>query len=204
MLGIGSAALAATKDLRASADAAMHSPRVGSAFTKALSRAHAVSASADALLSLNPLTARPALWAKTGGLLRQLREQAGLTLSEVGQAVNLDDPGLLAAVEKGRATLPFEIILRLAAMLGRKDPVSAFVSLTRTSSPQVWEALESAGFGMLMLQSAREREFVNVLRAADRARELGDAEFAELLAFVKAAFELAMAFKHRKAGAPRS
>ena len=38
----------------------------------------------------------------------------------------------------------------------------------------------------------REREFVNIYRARDEARQLTDAQFARVLAFVTAAFELAL------------
>lgn len=192
---LGSAASAAAKRLRAVTGIDLEGP--ASSVAQALSRARAISAAANTLLALSPAGTTSAAWGKAGSMIRQLREQAGMTVQEVGQAVNLRDPELLAAVESGRVALPFEMVLRLAAVLGRKDPLTAATALTRASYPQVWEALESLGIGRLLLQSTREREFVNVLRADDRARRLNDAEFAELLAFVKAALGLALAFKGR-------
>jgi transcriptional regulator with XRE-family HTH domain len=192
---LGSAASAAAKRLRAVTGIDLE--EAASPVIQTLAKARAISAAANTLLALSPAATTSAAWGKAGSMIRQLREQAGLTLQEVGQAVNLRDPELMAAVESGRVALPFEMVLRLAAVLGRKDPLTAAMALTRASYPQVWEALESLGIGRLVLQSGREREFVNVLRADDRARRLNDAEFAELLAFVKAALGLALAFKGR-------
>jgi hypothetical protein len=45
------------------------------------------------------------------------------------------------------------------------------------------------------VQAGREREFANVYRGSDAARRLSDDEFAAVLAFTKAAFELALAFR---------
>src|SRR5437016_5434117 len=69
---------------------------------------------------------------KAGGLFRDLREGAGLTLSDLGRAINLKDLSLLEQVEGGKVGLPFEIILRLAGVLGRNDPIPVVMKLTRT------------------------------------------------------------------------
>ena len=58
-------------------------------------------------------------------------------------------------------------------------------------------ALEALGVGKLLIQSAREREFANIYRADDEARGLSDEEFAAVLTFTRAAFEMAMAFRGR-------
>lgn len=131
--------------------------------------------------------------AKAGSALRTLREGAGLSLSELGHAVDLSDPALLELVENGKVALPFEIVLRLAAVLGRNDPVSFIMRFTRAWNPQVWATLEGLGVGRLAVQAGREREFANLYRASDAARRLDDEEFAAVLAFTKSAFDLAMA-----------
>lgn len=136
---------------------------------------------------------------KAGQLLRELREAAGLTLDDVNAALGLGDPALLNELESGKLSVPFELILRLAAIVGRNDPVGFVMKLTRAANPDLWKSLEGLGIGRLVLQSAREREFANVLRADDAARRLTDEEFALVLSFVKAAFELAMAFRGKKA-----
>ena len=135
---------------------------------------------------------------KTGQVLRGMREAAGLSLKEVGEAINLKDPALLDLVENGKVALPFEIILRLASVLGRNDPISFVMRFTRSYNPEVWKTLEALGIGRLALQAGREREFANLYRASDVARRLSDDDFAEVLAFTKAAFEMALAFRAGK------
>ncbi len=129
---------------------------------------------------------------RAGALLRSMRETAGLTAQELGRAINLRDATLLEEAESGRIALPFEIILRLAAVLGRRDPVAFVMNLTRSYNPELWKALEDLGVGRLVAHAGREREFVNIYRASDEARRLSDAQFARVLAFVAAAFELAL------------
>lgn len=138
---------------------------------------------------------------KTGSLLRNARKTAGLSLEELGKAVDLQDPVLLDLAENGKAALPFEIILRLTSILGRKDPVVFFLNLTRSYNPKLWKIIEDLGFGRLLVQAGREREFANIYRACDAARELNDQEFAKVVAFVQSAFNMAMAFSAREAEA---
>jgi hypothetical protein len=137
--------------------------------------------------------------AKAGSLLRGVREAAGLSVAEVSQAIDLKDPSLRELVEEGKAALPFEIILRLASILGRNDPVSFILKLTRTYNPELWKTLENLGVGRILVQAGREREFANIYRAHDAARRLSDQEFADALAFTNAAFEMALAFRAREA-----
>jgi len=132
---------------------------------------------------------------KAGGLFRDLRESAGLTLGDIGRAINLKDTALLEQVEGGKVGLPFEIILRLAGVLGRNDPIPVAMKLTRTYNPKLWTTLEGLGIGKLAVQAGREREFANLYRASDTARELNDEEFAAALTFVRASFEAALAFR---------
>jgi len=132
---------------------------------------------------------------KAGGLFRDLRESAGLTLGDLGRAINLKDVSLLEQVEGGKVGLPFEIILRLAGVLGRNDPIPVAMKLTRTYNPKLWATLESLGVGRLAVQAGREREFANIYRASDAARQLSDDEFAAALKFVRASFESALVFR---------
>jgi len=136
--------------------------------------------------------------AKTGNVLRGMREAAGLSIKEVGEAINLDDPTLLDLVENGKVALPFEIILRLASVLGRNDPISFVMRFTRSYNPGVWHTLENLGIGRFAVQAGREREFANIYRSSDAARRLSDEDFGAVLAFTKAAFETALAFRGAK------
>lgn len=131
---------------------------------------------------------------KAGSLLHELRQAAGLTVQDLGRVLGLSDASDLELIESGKMAMPFELILRAASVLGRKDPVTFVMQFTRAYNPEIWKALEALGIGKLVVQGAREREFANVYRAHDRARALSDAEFAQLLAFVNAAFELGLDF----------
>ena len=136
---------------------------------------------------------------KAGAVLRRTRETAGMSIGELGRAIDLKDPALLELVENGKIALPFEIILRLASVLGRNDPISFVMRFTRSYNPEVWKTLEALGIGRLALQAGREREFANLYRASDAARRLTDEEFAAVLKFTRAAFEMALAFRASKA-----
>ena len=139
---------------------------------------------------------------KAESVFRSLRESAGLTLTDLGKAINLTDLSLLEEVEGGKVGLPFEVILRLAGVLGRNDPIPVALKLTRTYNPKLWEALESLGLGKLAVQAGREREFANLYRASDAARRLTDVEFAAALQFVHASFEAALVFRAEASGSP--
>ena len=161
-------------------------------------------AAADATLGaakmMLPKPGQRAALERTGAMLRRMRETAGMSVDEVGNAIDLKDPTLLALVENGKVALPFEIILRLASVLGRNDPISFVMRFTRSYNPDIWKTLESLGIGRLALQAGREREFANIYRAADAARRLSDDEFAEVLKFTQAAFTMALAFRTAKGG----
>jgi len=131
---------------------------------------------------------------KAGAVLRRMRESAGMTVQDLARALDLRDPDLLASAESGAAALPAELVLRLAAVLGRDDPMTATMRLTRAYSPELWKTLEQIGIGKLVVQAGREREMANLYRANDQARRLSDEEFARVLAFTQQAFEMAVAF----------
>jgi transcriptional regulator with XRE-family HTH domain len=131
---------------------------------------------------------------EAGSYLRDLREVAGLTRKDVSHTIQLADESFLAAVENGAATLSFELILRMAALLARHDPIPFIIKLTRTYNPEVWEILEKWGVGRLPLQLERERQFINIYRGHDRARKLSDEDFQRVLGFTRSAFEMALDF----------
>ncbi|MBE2264352.1 MAG: helix-turn-helix domain-containing protein [Burkholderiaceae bacterium] len=132
---------------------------------------------------------------KAAALLRDLRQAAGLTIDDLGEALDLEDPSFLKLVEKGSVGLPFDLILRLAAVLGRNDPVGFVLQMTRSYNPKTWKTLEALGIGKLLVQAGREREFANIYRSNDAARSLSDADFAAALGFADAAFKTAIAFQ---------
>lgn len=141
--------------------------------------------------------ARPARLAQeAGNYVRELRELAGLTVSELARALELRDSSYLEAVEAGTATLSFDLILRLAAIVARNDPLPAILRLTRTSNPAVAAFLDNWGASALPLQLERERAFVNILRGHDESRDLSDEAFERVLEFTKKAFDTAVAFAY--------
>jgi transcriptional regulator with XRE-family HTH domain len=146
----------------------------------------------DQLRRLRPEQRR--MMEETGLYLRDLREVAGLTLSELSDALDLQEHSLLEAVEHGAATLSFELILRLAAVLARHDPIPLILRLIRTYNPEVWTILEQWGIARLPVQFERERQFINIYRRHDVARKLSEEAFAEVLKFTAAAFEMSLHF----------
>ena len=114
-----------------------------------------------------------------GEYVRDLRLVAGLTLDDLNAALELKDHSLLAAVEKGTAALSFDLILRLAAVLARRDPVPVVLQLARVYRPDLWRILEDWGVGRLSLQFERERQFVNIYRRHDQAGAQNDGEDAD-------------------------
>ena len=143
--------------------------------------------------------------AKAAALVRDAREAAGLTLDDLGAALDLKDPSFMALVESGKVGLPFDLILRLATILGRNDPVTFILQLTRSYNPRVWKSLEALGIGKLLVQAGREREFANIYRSNTAARQLSDKDFAAALAFSAAAFDSALVFlgHNQKTGATK-
>ncbi len=134
------------------------------------------------------------LMVNAGESLRDLREVAGLTISELSDALNLKDKTLLEAVENGTATLSFELILRLAALLARNDPIPFILKFTRTYNPEIWGMLNDWGLGRIPLHFERERKFMNIYRSHDAARKLSDEGFEKVLEFTRKAFELSLHF----------
>lgn len=131
---------------------------------------------------------------ETGLYLRDLRQLAGLTVADLSDAMDLKEHTLLEAVERGTATLSFELILRLAAVLARHDPVPFIIRFVRTYNPEVWTVLEDWGIARVPVQFEREREFVNIFRRHDAARKLSHKGFEEVLKFTAAAFEMSLHF----------
>lgn len=134
------------------------------------------------------------LIADAGESLRDMREVAGLTRDELAEALDLSDKGLVEAVENGTATLSFELILRLSALLARHDPVPFVLKYVRAYNPEVWKLLETWGPARVTTQYERERQFINIMRGHDAARKLSDEGFAEVLKFTRSSFEMALHF----------
>ncbi|MEE2960532.1 MAG: helix-turn-helix transcriptional regulator [Myxococcota bacterium] len=129
---------------------------------------------------------------EAGAYLKDLREIAGLTTHELNEALELKDKDLIAAAENGTAILSFELILRLAALVARHDPIPFIMKAVRAYNPDAWEILEAWGVSKIPLHIEREREFINIFRSCDAARELSDKSYQKVLDFTKSAFNMAI------------
>lgn len=90
-------------------------------------------------LGPGPSTGAHKAAAKAGQLLKEPRSRR-LTLEQcVDAALGLGDPTLLNELESGELSVPFELILRLAAIVGRNDPVGFVMKLTRATNPDLSE-----------------------------------------------------------------
>ncbi len=131
---------------------------------------------------------------EAGKSLQDLREVAGLTRDELNDVLDLKDKSLLEAVESGTAILSFELILRLAAVLARHDPLPFIMKYTRAYKPELWQILDDWGLGVLYLNFEREREFINIYRRHDAVRKLSDEGFKKILDFTRGTFDMAIHF----------
>ena len=134
------------------------------------------------------------MMASAGESLRDMREVAGMTVLEVTDALNLRDKSVWEAIEEGREVMSFELILRLASLVARNDPLPFVLKFTRTYHPRLWDILHELKIDQLPLQFERERNFINIYRRHDIARTLSDADFERVLHFTQQAFDLAMHF----------
>lgn len=130
--------------------------------------------------------------ANAGESLRDAREVAGLTVSEIADALKLRDKGVWEAIEDGREVLSFDLILRLASLVARNDPLPFILKYTRTYHPRLGEILKDLKIDRLPLHFERERKFINIYRRHDAARKLSDESFERVHQFTQGAFDLAM------------
>jgi hypothetical protein len=78
--------------------------------------------------------------------------------------------------------------------LARNDPIPFILKYSRTYSPDTWKLLHDWGAGRLPLQYQREREFINIYRSQDQARQLSDEGFNKVLEFTRQAFNMSLHF----------
>ncbi len=131
---------------------------------------------------------------EAGHYLKDLREVAGLTLEELAEALDLDNPRTLEAIEEGRSPVNLDILYRLGAFHARHDPVGFMLDYSREHAPLLWQVLTLSGLDQLLASAGRELRFLNLYRARDRARKLSDDEFERLLDFVGGTLDLALDF----------
>jgi len=134
------------------------------------------------------------MMAVAGESLKDMREVAGLTLGELSDALNVKDKSVLEAIEDGREAMSIELILRLASLVARNDPLPFVLKYTRAYYPRLWEILKDLNLDQLPLQFERERQFINIYRRHDSARQLSEKNFDKVISFTQQAFDLAITF----------
>jgi transcriptional regulator with XRE-family HTH domain len=142
--------------------------------------------------------------ADAGAFLRDARQVAGLNLQELATALGLSDTELLEEVEKGRATLPFDMLLRTAALIARHDPIPFILNFVRTYNPELEKRLDNWGITALPKQFERERRFVNLMRKHDSLRDMSDAEFDRFIRYQGGAIELTLEVMQSEKSANRT
>lgn len=131
---------------------------------------------------------------KAGDSLKNLRETAGLTINELAETIDLENPDLLEAVEDGKTALSFEILLRLASFYARNDPIPFILRYAKTYNPMIAGLLKTLGLDRLVLEAEREVLFLNIYRSRDLGRRLSDEDFERVRAFTEQAFSMALDF----------
>ncbi len=130
--------------------------------------------------------------ADAGKFLKDAREVSGLNLLELSEALGLKNEDLLQEVEAGRATLPFDMILRIASLVSRHDPIPFIIKFMRTYNPALEQKLEAWGLLQLPKQYERERRFLNLLRKHDSIRTMSDDEFERFIGYQEEAVRFSL------------
>ncbi|MGI9287484.1 MAG: hypothetical protein ACR2P1_19025 [Pseudomonadales bacterium] len=125
--------------------------------------------------------------AEAGSFLHDARQVAGLNLQDLAEAVGLAETELLEEVEQGRATLPFDMILRIASLTARHDPIPFILKFVRTYNPDLVKTLDDWGIMALPRQYERERKFINIFRKHDELRAMSEDEFDRFIGYQESA-----------------
>lgn len=142
---------------------------------------------------------------EAGRFLKDAREVAGLNVQQLAEALGLSDAELLEKVEKGQATLPFDITLRVASLIARHDPIPFILKFVRTYNPALEDKMEQWGITALPREYERERRFTNLLRQHDELRTLTDEEFERFIGYQDSAvsFTLEVMAAEKKANSKK-
>lgn len=142
------------------------------------------------------------LMGKAGTVLKDMRETAGLSLEELSSIIKADNPGILKRIEEGQAALPIDLMLRLASLYSRNDPLPFIIRFSHTYHPRLSKLLEKTGIDRILIQAERELKFINIYRNKDIARKLSDEGFDQVLDFTQKAFEMSLHFVFEQENQP--
>jgi transcriptional regulator with XRE-family HTH domain len=140
--------------------------------------------------------------AEAGRFLRDARETANMSLSDLAESLGVSDNSVLEDVESGDSIMPLELMLRSAALLARHDPIPFLIKFMRTYNPALEERLEKWGVLTIPKHFERERRFVNIYRQHDELRNLSDDEHARFIEYMNSSTELVLnvMMKEKEAG----
>ena len=130
--------------------------------------------------------------AEAGRFLRDARETANMSLSDLAESLGVSDNSVLEDVESGDSIMPLELMLRSAALLARHDPIPFLIKFMRTYNPALEERLEKWGVLTIPKHFERERRFVNIYRQHDELRNLSDDEHARFIEYMNSSTELVL------------
>lgn len=133
--------------------------------------------------------AEPDALQKAGEVLRSIRQAVGMSAKAAAQAAKLRDPRLVEHAEGGKVALPLDAIVRLATVLGQKDPTGVAIKLLRAYDPHAWKSLDKLRMGGFIMPNARERAMLEVYRKSKAAQDLSEADFGAVLESTKVVFE---------------
>lgn len=132
---------------------------------------------------------------RAGEAIQDARQTAGLSREELARSLDLEDKTVLQAMEQGSAAVSFDMILRLTSLLARNDPIPFLVALVRGFNPRLWALAEDWGVGRLPTLVERDRQWMNIYRGNEAARQLPEADFKEVMAFCEHALTMAVQFR---------
>lgn len=142
---------------------------------------------------INPLDpSRLQAMAEAGMFLKDARELAGMSVTDLATALGLKDKDLLYEVERGESTLSLELIFRIASLLARHDPIPFLIKFLRTYSPAIDSAMEKLGVAVIPKHIERERRFTNIYRSHDKLRQFSDDEYERFCHYMASSADFVM------------
>lgn len=140
---------------------------------------------------------------EAGEFLKDARQVAGLSVSELSQALGLKDAELLDKVEGGNAMLPFDIVLRMASLVARHDPIPFILKFLRTYNPGLEKRLDSSGVSKVPRHFERERRLINIYRKHDVLRDMSDEVFERMVNYQERSLDLALQIIEEESAKPK-
>lgn len=141
--------------------------------------------------------AEPAALQQAGKLLRTMREALGISVQAVAEAAKLRDPAVVEEAERGRISLSFDAVIRLAGILGDRDPMGAASRLLRAYHPEMSKTLDKLRTIGFVMPDARERALLAIYRRNEAARAIPDDDFDEIVDVLASVFARLVDFRTR-------